>query len=37
MIDLYRDEELIQDLARMSFEERMQGMKLVGIRDKHGH
>jgi len=33
MIDLYNDDELINDLARMSIEEKTQGMKLVGIRD----
>ena len=37
MIDLYRDDELIKDLARMSIEEKAHGIKLVGIWDEHGH
>ena len=37
MIDLYRNDELVKDLARMSIEEKTQGMKLIGIRDEHGH
>ncbi|MGE0607688.1 MAG: terminase large subunit [Pirellulales bacterium] len=36
-ISMYRDEELIRDLCRLSIVERQQGFRLVAARDEFGH